>query len=113
MLSIKVPPLRDRAEDIPLLCDHFIKLFNSRLNKDIEGIAPAAMSHLLEYAWPGNVRELENMIERALVLAEKSPLAPEHFPAELTRQFDGDQICLLYTSPSPRDVEESRMPSSA
>jgi two-component system response regulator AtoC len=50
------------------------------------------MSQLLEYAWPGNVRELENMIERALVLAEDSLLLPDHFPAELGRKFDEDQM---------------------
>ncbi|MGD2037624.1 MAG: sigma-54 dependent transcriptional regulator [Desulfobacterales bacterium] len=92
VLSIKIPPLRDRTEDIPLLCDHFIERFNNRLNKKIKGIAPAAMSQLLEYAWPGNVRELENMIERALVLAEDSLLQPEHFPSELGRKFGGDQM---------------------
>ena len=96
VLSIKIPPLRDRAEDIPLLCDHFIERFNSRLNKNIEGIAPAAMSHLLEYAWPGNVRELENMIERALVLAEDSLLLSDHFPPELGRPIGGDQLEKLF-----------------
>ena len=92
VLSIKIPPLRDRAEDIPLLCDHFIERFNKRLNKEITGIAPTAMSQLLEYSWPGNVRELENMIERALVLAEDSLLLPDNFPTELGRNFDEDQI---------------------
>ena len=92
VLSIKIPPLRDRSEDIPLLCDHFIERFNSSLNKKIKGITPAAMSRLLEYSWPGNVRELENMIERALVLAEDSLLLPEHFPSELGQQFSGDQL---------------------
>lgn len=92
VLSIKIPPLRDRAEDIPLLCDHFIEQFNSSLNKKIEGIAPAAMSRLLEYSWPGNVRELENMIERALVLAEDPLLLLDHFPPELGQQFSGDHI---------------------
>jgi len=92
VLPIKIPPLRDRAEDIPLLCDHFIDRFNDRLNKEIKGIAPAAMSQLLDYSWPGNVRELENMIERALVLAEDSLLLPDHFPAELGRNLDGGQM---------------------
>jgi two-component system response regulator AtoC len=92
VLPIKIPPLRDRSEDIPLLCDHFIEQFNSSLNKKIEGIAPAAMSRLLEYSWPGNVRELENMIERALVLAEDPLLLLDHFPPELGQQFSGDHI---------------------
>jgi two-component system response regulator AtoC len=92
VLPIKIPPLRDRSEDIPLLCDHFIEQFNSSLNKKIEGIAPAAMSRLLEYSWPGNVRELENMIERALVLTEDPLLLSDHFPPELGQQFSGDHI---------------------
>jgi two-component system response regulator AtoC len=96
VLSIKIPPLRERTEDIPLLCDYFIERFNSRLNNKIKGIAPAAMARLLEYSWPGNVRELENAIERAVVLAEDTLLQPDHFPAALGRQFSGDQIDELF-----------------
>jgi two-component system response regulator AtoC len=106
VLSIKIPPLRDRAEDIPLLCDHFIERFNSRLNKKIKGIAPDAMSHLLEYAWPGNVRELENMIERALVLAEDSLLIVDHFPPELGRQFGGDKMEGLFDGHSLKAAQK-------
>ena len=106
VLSIKIPRLRDRVEDIPLLCDHFIERFNSRLNKKIEGIAPAAMSHLLEYAWPGNVRELENMIERALVLAEGSLLLPDHFPPELGRSIDRDQMDVLFDGHSLKAAQK-------
>lgn len=92
VLSIAIPPLRDRCEDIPLLCEYFIKRFNSRLGKKISGIASAALSRLLEYNWPGNVRELENAIERAVVLAEDSLLLPEHFPRELEQQFETDRL---------------------
>ena len=101
VLTIKIPPLRDRAEDIPLLCDHFIERFNRSLNKKIKGISPSAMSRLLEYPWPGNVRELENAIERALVLVEGDELLPEHFPSEFSQQsgevasdmfFDGHSL---------------------
>ena len=106
VLSIKIPPLRDRAEDIPLLCDHFIERFNSRLNKNIEGIVPAAMSHLLEYAWPGNVRELENMIERALVLAEDSLLLSDHFPPELGRPIGGNQMEKLFDGHSLKAAQK-------
>ena len=82
MLHIKLPPLRERSEDIPLLCQHFIDKFNIRLEKDIRGIAPAAMSLLLKHQWPGNVRELENVIERAAVLSEEIILQPDNFPIE-------------------------------
>ena len=64
VLPIKLPPLRDRPEDIPLLCQHFLDRFNIRLEKEIKGITPTAMSLLLKHSWPGNVRELENIIER-------------------------------------------------
>ena len=92
VLSIAIPPLRDRSEDIPLLCDHFIKRFNNRLGKNITGIAPAALSRLLEYNWPGNVRELENAIERAVVLAEDALLLSDHFPPDIGEQFGDDQL---------------------
>ena len=83
VLRIHAPSLKDWAEDIPLLCRHFINLFNERFNKRILGISPAAMALLMKYEWPGNVRELENMIERAMVLTDESVLTPDNFPAEL------------------------------
>ena len=106
VLPIKIPPLRDRSEDIPLLCDHFIEQFNSRLNKKIEGIAPAAMSRLLEYSWPGNVRELENMIERALVLTEDPLLLSDHFPSELGQQFSGDHLDEIFDGHSLKAAQK-------
>ncbi len=86
VITVKIPPLRERTEDIPLLCKHFISRFNEILAKDISGLAPDAMSRLLEYDWPGNVRQLENVIERAMVIADDSLLLPEHFAAELMNQ---------------------------
>lgn len=83
VLPILLPTLRERPEDIPLLSQHFIDRFNVSLDKEINGIAPSAMSLLLKHSWPGNVRELENIIERAVVLAENTILLPENFPSEL------------------------------
>ncbi|MEJ2657515.1 MAG: helix-turn-helix domain-containing protein, partial [Desulfobacterales bacterium] len=85
VLPIQLPPLKDRLEDIPILSQHFIDRFNISLGKSIKGIAPAAMSLLLKHSWPGNVRELENVIERAVVLAEGTILVPENFPLDLSR----------------------------
>ncbi|MBC8391986.1 MAG: sigma-54-dependent Fis family transcriptional regulator [Deltaproteobacteria bacterium] len=79
VLKIALPPLRERSEDIPVLIEHFIDKFNIRLGKAVRGIAPAALSILLEHNWPGNVRELENVIERAFVLAEETILQPTNF----------------------------------
>jgi two-component system response regulator AtoC len=89
VMTIKLPPLCERTEDIPLLCKRFIGQFNKILDKEISDLAPEAMSRLLEYPWPGNVRELENSIERAMVIADDALLLPEHFPAEVM-QNDGD-----------------------
>jgi two-component system response regulator AtoC len=80
VLPIQLPLLKDRSEDIPMLSRHFIDRFNISLEKNINGISPAAMSLLLKHSWPGNVRELENVIERAVILAEGTILAPENFP---------------------------------
>jgi two-component system response regulator AtoC len=96
VFAIKLPLLRERTEDIPLLCNHFIHRFNDILGKDIDGVAPAALGRLMEYPWPGNVRELENIIERAIVLAEDSMLLPEHFPPDLMGGVKGDQAETIY-----------------
>jgi len=96
VLPIKLPPLSSRSEDIPLLCQHFIDRFNISLKKGIKGVTPAAMSLLLKHSWPGNVRELENVIERAVVLAEDTILLPENFPPELGLESDTDKIDDLF-----------------
>ena len=92
VLSVKLPPLKDRAEDIPLLCNHFIRRFNEQLHKDIQGISSAALSRLLAYSWPGNVRELENAIERAVVLSEDALLTPEHFSPDFIQGSGNDPM---------------------
>jgi len=79
VFPIHIPPLRERKEDIPLLINHFLKLYSQKLNKKIEGIEKEALQILIEYDWPGNVRELENLVERAMVLSEGGMLKKEHF----------------------------------
>ena len=106
VLSIQLPPLRDRSEDIPLLCDHFIKRFNKQLDKDIQEISSAAMARLLAYNWPGNVRELENAIERAVVLAEDSLLSPDHFPPELGQRSSKEQMGELFNGYSLKNAQK-------
>ncbi|MEI6206693.1 MAG: sigma-54 dependent transcriptional regulator [Desulfuromonadales bacterium] len=70
IIPIELPPLRDRKQDIPILIRHFLKKYTVEIGKEIRGVAPDVMSFLENYLYPGNVRELENMIERAVVLAE-------------------------------------------
>jgi len=92
VLKIELPPLRERTEDIPLLNQHFINLFNEKFNKDIREISPSAVSLLLNRQWPGNVRELENVIERAIVLAEKPVLMPENFLPEIEKKVGKEDL---------------------
>ncbi len=80
VFPIKLPPLRERKEDIPLLAAHFLDKFSKQENKNIEGIAPDAMELLMNYSWPGNVRELENAIERAVLLASTNEITPKDLP---------------------------------
>lgn len=83
VLTISLPPLRQRPEDIPHLCRYFLERFNAKMGKHIEGIAPAALAALIEHSWPGNVRELENVVERAVLLAEGDQLGLEHLPPSI------------------------------
>jgi len=69
VIPVELPPLRERAEDVPLLVDHFVRKHALRAGARIDRVAPAALERLAAYRWPGNVRELENAIERAVVLA--------------------------------------------
>jgi two-component system response regulator AtoC len=80
VVRIQLPPLRERREDIPDLVQHFIEAYNKRLNLSIRGASPAAMRLLMDYPWPGNVRELENVVERAMVLADGAQVDVEHLP---------------------------------
>ena len=83
VLPIRLPSLRERVDDIPILSQIFIDDFNRKLGKSVKGISPPAMSKLINHRWPGNVRELENVIERALILAEGNVILPENLPQEL------------------------------
>jgi two-component system response regulator AtoC len=84
VMSIHLPPLRERRGDIPLLVGYFIDVFNKKLQKDIEGLSSEAMPILMGYPWPGNIRELENVIERAILLAQGRWISPEDLPSRIT-----------------------------
>jgi two-component system response regulator AtoC len=84
VMTIHLPPLRERRGDIPLLVGHFIDLFNKKLNKDIEGPSSEAMSALMGHRWSGNIRELENVIERAMILAKDRLITPAELPSSIT-----------------------------
>lgn len=82
VVTIELPPLRERKEDIPLLAQHFLKKFALENQKEFTGFSPEAIDFLLKYEWPGNVRELENAIERAVILAKSPYIEVADLPQE-------------------------------
>ena len=87
VVPIYIPPLRERKEDIPLLVEHFIDVFNHTVEAGINGITSSAMKILLNHGYPGNVRELENIIEHAFVLCRESYITPKNLPDYLIDRF--------------------------
>ena len=83
VVPVEVPPLRARAEDIPLLVEHFIRRYGRAFNKRVEQLSPEALAALQEYRWPGNVRELQNVIERSVVLAEGPVIQLNDLPVDV------------------------------
>ncbi len=86
VFSIFVPPLRNRKEDLSVLCEYFIQSCNIKLRKNIKGISDEAFSLLASYNWPGNIRELENVIERAVNLAGSDNIQPENLPHNIVHK---------------------------
>ncbi|GBE05837.1 MAG TPA: sigma-54-dependent Fis family transcriptional regulator [Nitrospirae bacterium] len=99
VITIYMPPLRHRREDISLLVDYFIQKFNREFNKNIKKVSPDVMEHLRDYKWPGNIRELENAVQAAVVMSKKDVLLPDNFS--------------LFTAGEPDSVQETRKPDSA
>ncbi|PID40975.1 MAG: hypothetical protein CR984_00420 [Proteobacteria bacterium] len=98
VVPICLPPLRDRMDDIPLLCRFFINRFNDILGSAIKNISSDAMAVLMQFAWPGNIRQLENAIERAIVLADGATLERQNF--ELggpLREASGEEDTYMYS----------------
>jgi DNA-binding NtrC family response regulator len=85
VLSLHLPPLRERREDIPLLCDHFIRKYRDELDKDIRGFTPAALELMAVYPWPGNIRELESVIYETMVLSDAAEIEAAVLPPRLQR----------------------------
>jgi DNA-binding NtrC family response regulator len=89
VVTIDLPPLRERREDIPLLVEHFIRKHSVRHEKEVKSISDEAMKALMYYEWPGNVRELENAIERAVILAETDTIGLEDLPPWIKGEGEG------------------------
>jgi nitrogen regulation protein NR(I) len=103
VVPIRLSPLRERTDDIPLLVRHFLSKFNTRLNKNISGISPEAEAALMSHTWPGNIRELENVIERAVLFADAQEIELVDLSPEL-RESNLSPRPRSSVAPAPLDV---------
>jgi PAS domain S-box-containing protein len=85
VVQVEVPPLCQRAEDIPLLVNHYVRLFRESTGRSIQGLSEEAMARLMAYSFPGNVRELENVVERAFILCQGDRIGVEHLPTSIVQ----------------------------
>jgi two-component system response regulator PilR (NtrC family) len=99
VISVSIPPLRARMEDVPILVEHFLEKFNTENGKAVTRIAPEVMDRFLSYNWPGNVRELENVVERGVVLARGDEIGIDVLPSDLLRR-----VVLPDAAPLPEGV---------
>src|ERR1700690_608940 len=105
VIEVRIPPLRERREDIPLLANHFVERIAHELRKDLAGLFDGALKVLLDHEWPGNVRELENAIERAVVTCRGRVLTEEDF-AFLGHAVDGRKAWSVPTNLSLQEIEK-------
>jgi two-component system, NtrC family, response regulator HydG len=87
VLEIKIPPLRERIDDLPLLIAHFVSRFENKFKMTVESISDEVFNALMRYTWPGNVRELEHCIERAVILSRGEAITLSHIPSEIVSQM--------------------------
>ena len=104
VVPIEMPPLRERAEDIPSLAEHFIARFCRELGRTPAKLRPEALKALIDYSWPGNVRELKNVIERVVLLEAEDEILLEHLPQEIVRQNPGPTSETASGNPFPPGV---------
>ncbi|MFH0727424.1 MAG: sigma-54 dependent transcriptional regulator [Pseudomonadota bacterium] len=107
VVTLSVPPLRERREDIPLLAAFFLKRYADKNRRLIKGFSPRAMDLLMRHPWPGNVRELENVVERAVILSREDTITPAEFPGVIQAIDKDEHAGMLDLTPgrSLKDVE--------
>jgi DNA-binding NtrC family response regulator len=91
VITIEMPPLRERNDDVPLLATHFLRIYSEENQREVEGFSSAAMDALTEYPWPGNVRELENAVERAVVLCREDTIELDELPQAVRGDAPGSR----------------------
>jgi DNA-binding NtrC family response regulator len=105
-ITIHVPPLRERTDDIQLLTDHFLKMYAQKYERPITNVSQAAYQRLFAHAWPGNVRELQNVIERAVLLAKSNKIEPVDLPFENGSGPEGAMVSVAWDVPPNMTLED-------
>jgi two-component system response regulator HydG len=105
VITIDIPPLRDRREDIPLLISHFLKIYQEKNNKKIDGISEEAQDIMTDYHWPGNVREIKNVIERAVVLTQDRVITQKDLPGNISSNKVEDRKFSIPFGTPLREIE--------
>ncbi|MCP9473157.1 MAG: sigma-54 dependent transcriptional regulator [Nitrospira sp.] len=106
VVPIKLPPLRERAEDIPLLIETFLPEFCAQHNRAPKAIAPEAMRLLRLYSWPGNIRQLRNLLERLVITVRESTIGPEHLPEEIQVSREDVRTMVVTLGTSLKEIEK-------
>src|SRR6266704_1175284 len=106
VLSVDVPPLRERSEDIPVLIDYFVKKHTRNTSRLVRGLTPETKRMMNDYGWPGNVRQLESAIERAILLCEGDMITPEDLPSEVQQEVKGTSAGAFKLPPEGISFEE-------
>ena len=106
VVTITLPPLRERKEDIPFLANHFLQKFSEENHKDISHLSPEALEILNRYSWPGNVRELEHTVERAVIFSIHPMILPEDLPKKLFEESKAPEILIPEKPLSLRELEK-------
>ncbi len=108
VLPVSIPPLRQRKEDIPLLCRHFLHKHCQRLETKDKTLSPEALQFLVSYSWPGNVRELENILERAIILSSGSKITPQDLPPQVLQAEAPSLVqAETHTHPTLEELEKA------
>ena len=109
VVPIHLPPLRERHTDIPLLVEYFVSKFNSRLKKQITGLAPDAMEKLIAHSWPGNIRELENVLERTILFCEHPVIRAHDLPPEVSGESGPNRAAEVRPGPAVATGERTSL----
>ena len=106
VVTLEIPPLRERKEDIPLFVQHFLEMFNREFGRNVRGVHPAVLTAIKRHSWPGNVRELRNVIESMVLFSRGEEIGLEDLPAEYRASTSAPEASPQSTAWEPRPMAD-------